>query len=541
MRSLLAEILRARVGGTFWAPPAASADSVEALLRPRTAAEARAMADAALADLTPANVLALLPDAAWAPGARRLLAKRGIAAEIGDVDPWPLLATASRLHAAGDDELAFLALLAGLRVHCVADGAIAGWGLTDDDPAIPSKGRLRLEQLAGTILIDQARYRDCYSGLPTEVETVVERLALWRSCIDANRPIAVGAGIAVWKRREIAAMLWAGRRQPLRFCQRAASAVAAASAAGGAIAVWPSRAPAGLAEVAAGAGVPLHRIEDGFVRSVGLGSALHPPLSVVVDSRGVHYDPTQPSDLETILAEAEFPIELTERAEALAAFIVGAGISKYSSGRGGSTPLPTGVRRVLVPGQVEDDLSVRLGGGDVQGNLDLLRRVRAQEPDAFLIFKPHPDVEAGHRPGHVPDAEALAVADRIVRDVPMAALLDDVDAIHVLTSLAGFEALLRGVEVVTHGAPFYAGWGLTRDLAGPFPRRGRTLALPELVAAALILYPRYLDPVTRLPCPPEILLSRLSEQRIPAPTWLTRVRGVQGRLRRPMRWARSAA
>ena len=68
---------------------------------------------------------------------------------------------------------------------------------------------------------------------------------------------------------------------------------------------------------------------------------------------------------------------------------------------------------------------------------------------------------------------------------------------------------VRGCEVVTHGVPFYAGWGLTRD-EGPVPaRRSRQRTLDELVAATLILYPRYLDPVTRLPCSPELLISRI--------------------------------
>jgi capsular polysaccharide export protein len=81
----------------------------------------------------------------------------------------------------------------------------------------------------------------------------------------------------------------------------------------------------------------------------------------------------------------------------------------------------------------------------------------------------------------------------------------------VNTSLAGFEALLRSKPVTTHGVPFYAGWGLTRDL-GPVPcRRTATRSLDELVAAVLLLYPRYLDPVTGLPCPPEVLVHRIAE------------------------------
>jgi capsular polysaccharide export protein len=189
---------------------------------------------------------------------------------------------------------------------------------------------------------------------------------------------------------------------------------------------------------------------------------------------------------------------------------------------------------VLVAGQVEDDRSVRLGGAGIRGALDLLARVRAAEPDAYILFKPHPDVEAGHRPGAVTDATALRFADGIVRDRTLPDLLASVDAVHVLTSLCGFEALLRGREVVVHGQPFYAGWGLTRDLAPP-PRRGRPLSLAELVAGALILYPHYRDPRTGLPCSPEILVSRLAEGVAP-PSALTQARQAQGRIGA---WARS--
>ncbi len=75
--------------------------------------------------------------------------------------------------------------------------------------------------------------------------------------------------------------------------------------------------------------------------------------------------------------------------------------------------------------------------------------------------------------------------------------------------------LLRGKSVSVHGRPFYGGWGLTEDLV-PFERRTRTLSVDELVAVALILYPRYVDPVSGLVCPPEILVDRLAaQQRLP--------------------------
>jgi capsular polysaccharide export protein len=160
--------------------------------------------------------------------------------------------------------------------------------------------------------------------------------------------------------------------------------------------------------------------------------------------------------------------------------------------------------------------------------------VRRANPDAFILYKPHPDVEAGHRRGAIPDQRAREFADAIVRGSSTAALLGGIDELHTLTSLAGFEALLRRRRVVVYGRPFYAGWGLTIDHAGDLAGggRGRRLALEQLVAGALILYPRYLDPVTRLPCPPEIILERLEASALWRPGPLVIGRRWQGMLGR---------
>jgi len=344
-----------------------------------------------------------------------------------------------------------------------------------------------------------------------------------------NRRVRVACGIAWWKRKRIAQFLAAEGRQPLIFADDAGQAMTAAR--DGLIAVWPSRMPEGLDRLA---GDRLVRIEDGFIRSIGLGADLHPPLSIVVDTRGIYYDPTRPSDLEAIFESPSFAPALLARAEALIKTIIEAGISKYGRAEPIS-PSPRshgGKRMVLVAGQVEDDLSVRLGGAGVEGNLDLLRRARAAEPDAHILFKPHPDVDAGHRVGRVPDSELLRYADEIVRGEPMPSLLARVDGVHVLTSLTGFEALLRGLDVTVHGQPFFAGWGLTRDLGGSMPRRTRRLSLAELVAGALILYPLYLDPVTERPCEPELLLQRFADGWTPRRTWLIRLRQLEGRIAR---------
>jgi len=343
-----------------------------------------------------------------------------------------------------------------------------------------------------------------------------------------NPQIAVCIGMSWWKRRRIADFLATPSGRPA-FRRTVVGALDAAATRGGAIAVWATREPLGLAAAAALRGIKLVRVEDGFLRSVGLGSDFLPGLSIVADEAGIYFDPRRESDLERLLRGGAFDAELLARARRLIDRIVAGGITKYNLGEGEPRiPWPRGRRRILVPGQVEDDLSVRLGGGEIRRNLDLLARVRAVNPDAFIVYKPHPEIVAGHRKGAIRAATARRHADWVVRGGSIAALLDEIDELHTLTSLSGFEALLRRVPVTVYGRPFYAGWGLTRDVV-PWDR-GHLLTLEELAAGALILYPRYLDPLTRLPCGPETVIDRLARRELWRPGPLVQARRLQGRL-----------
>ena len=163
------------------------------------------------------------------------------------------------------------------------------------------------------------------------------------------------------------------------------------------------------------------------------------------------------------------------------------------------------------------------------------RAVREANPDAHVLYKPHPDVVAKLRDAGEGEAEAKSLCDEVVVDVEMDALLRDVDEVHVLSSLAGFEALLRGTRVVTWGCPFYAGWGLTDDRE-PLARRTRRRSLDELVAATLIEYPTYISRVSNYFTTPERALEELREWRdaggATRPSWARRA------LRRVLGWTR---
>ncbi|WP_456478937.1 capsular polysaccharide export protein, LipB/KpsS family, partial [Nautilia sp.] len=88
--------------------------------------------------------------------------------------------------------------------------------------------------------------------------------------------------------------------------------------------------------------------------------------------------------------------------------------------------------------------------------------------------------------------------------------LDVCDEVHTITSLSGFEGIIRGKEVYTYGMPFYAGWGLTID-EKKCERRKRKLSVNELVAGAYILYPRYISPKTGKFCEVEVLIKDIEE------------------------------
>jgi capsular polysaccharide export protein len=439
----------------------------------------------------------------------------GVIAWATDEDPWHLLPHAAGVRLHEGDPRTLLAFAAAIPVTLrAADGSERT--ASDEDAA-----RWLSAWLTAW------RYTDPFTGTPLAPIEAIELCGFWRRLIDGNRPIRSVLGIAYWKKPTVTALLWGGDPVPYDRAIGDPPELAA---------IWRTRMTGGQAQRIAKGDVPVAEIEDGFIRSQGLGADCVPPLSIIFDARGPHFAPGTASELELMLQNGEFPPELLERARNLRAAIIAAGLSKYEAGGVAALPRPGGERRhVLVTGQVEDDRAVTSGGA-ITSNLELLRRAReCAGPDAFLIYKPHPDVLAGHRRGAIPAADMARLADQIETAQPMAALIAMVDELHVNTSLAGFEALMRGKPVTVHGVPFYAGWGLTTDL-GPIPaRRTARRTLDELVAAALLLYPRYLDPVTGLPCPAEVLVERLSRTGTPQLNLRQRAiiaaRRLQGRVR----------
>lgn len=420
------------------------------------------------------------------------------------VSPWQLLEGAVAVYTVSS-QLGFEAILSGHRPRVYGTPFYAGWDLTTDDIALPRRGRrLTAAQLfAAAMILYPIWYDPCRDRL-CQLEDAIAQLQAESRAWREDRHGYVAAGMRMWKRGAL--QTFYGTERPLRFAPDPAAARADSS--GRRAMVW-----AGKADDAEG----ILRVEDGFLRSRGLGASLVPPLSLVADDLGIYYDPTRESRLEHLIAAAATlpPARLT-RAERLIADLIRLGVTKYNLAGQPPPDLPPGLR-ILVPGQVEDDASIRTGCDAVATNLGLLQAARAANPEAVILYKPHPDVEAGLRTGAIPEAEARELADMILTRADPVALLAQVQEVWTMTSLLGFEALLRGVPVTCLGTPFYAGWGLTTDLGRVPARRQARPGLPALVQAALIDYPRYRDPVTGLPCPVEVAVDRLATGAIPAP------------------------
>ena len=406
-------------------------------------------------------------------------------------------------------QMGFEALLWGRPVRCFGMPFYAGWGLTGDEQPAPSRRRaVALEDLVHAALIEYPRYVDPETMQRCEPERLVEWMSLQRRMRERFSPQVHAIAFSRWKKPIVRAFFSGSEVQFVRGAEEAP--------AGATLAVWGRREVPAAARQRMGEVV---RLEDGFLRSVGLGADLVRPLSWVQDRSGMYYDATQPSDLEALLQKAPFDDALRSRARRLRERLVSAGVTKYNVGAG-NWQRPHGAHRVvLVPGQVESDASIAYGAPGVRTNLGLLQAARKAAPDACLVYKPHPDVVAGLRKQGSRESEAHLLCDEVVTEAPMHALLSQVDEVHVLTSLAGFEALLRGKRVRCEGLPFYAGWGLTDD-AHRCERRTQRVTLDDLVAAALILYPTYVSRVTERFTTPERALDELLDWKQRGPTTL---------------------
>jgi capsular polysaccharide export protein len=433
-------------------------------------------------------------------------------------NPWDLFELATAVYTLSST-LGFDAILAGHKPFVFGQPWYAGWGLTQDQTPMPRRTRqLTRTQLVAGALFHYCQWYDPKTKALCEIEQALAILEARNRAALEDQHGYIASNILRWKRPHMRRYFG---QVAMTFSDDAA-VIAREIGLGRTHMAWG--ATRGDAPV---------RVEDGVLRSRGLGAALVRPLSLISDDTGLYFDPTRPSKLEALITKrAQLPDFARLRIEQLITRLNAAKLSKYNVGHG-CPPLPEGYK-ILVAGQVEDDASIKLGAGEINTNHALLVAARAAHPQAVIIFKPHPDVEAGLRRGKVENAHDIA--DVIAHEADPIALIDACDAVWTMTSLIGFEALMRGKPVTCTGAPFYAGWGLTTDRCKTPARRGARPSILGLAHATLIDYPRYFDPDTGAALAPEqaidVLLTAPSGRSKLAQTTLAKLRQMRAKFLR---------
>lgn len=270
---------------------------------------------------------------------------------------------------------------------------------------------------------------------------------------------------------------------------------------------WGMRLPAKISSFARRQSIKIQYIDEGFISSDCAGEDKIFPYSLCIDGSANHYECGKTSDLEKLLSSYDFDMdpELANRSKAFREKLIDSNVGKHKSIPDDKPQSKYGKKnkkRVLVIGQLENDVSIKHGSGKVKTNAELLALACHENPDAQIIYKA-PIHGAINKSVDNDKLEKLLKACLVINEnLPNSALFDNVDHVYDIVSISGFEALIRGIKVTTLGSPFYAGWGLTDDRQ-PNLRRSRKLTIDQLVAGAYLLYPRYYHPQTGRACTPE--------------------------------------
>ncbi|EAK1594270.1 capsular polysaccharide biosynthesis protein [Campylobacter coli] len=394
-----------------------------------------------------------------------------------------------------------------LKQECVCYGMpfYAGWGLTQDKQMCKRRLKKRsLEEVFCAAYILYSEYFNPYLNQKSDIFDTIYTLAKYKKIEQANSNTLYFLGFTLWKRWFMRPFFKA-KNNKIIFLNSLDELYKANLNPEDKIFIWGKKYDKTL--LAKDFSNEIFLVEDGFLRSVFLGSDLTRPFSLIVDSKGLYVDPNHPSDLEELLQNHEFDESLKQRAKKLITTITQNKFSKYNGLKHETLNFNTNKKIILIPAQVEDDASMILGGAGYD-TLKLLQSVRKANENAFIVFKPHPDVLSGNRKGLKDKSIILKYCDEIIENVSIDSAINASDEVHTITSTSGFDALLRGKKVVVYGKPFYAGWGLTSDLH-KIPRRTRVLSLEELVAGVLILYPRYIHPKSKNLCEVELALDTM--------------------------------
>lgn len=394
-------------------------------------------------------------------------------------------------------QMGFDALLRNKEVFCFGVPFYSNWGVTKDFKLIERRKRNRsVAEIFIAMMFKYTTYVNPFDGSIGRLENVLEYISLQKR--HSNNRDVILYKTKFWKKMSLSRFLQF-KKTKFVFCSKKVKEYKNEL-----VATWGVDNFQEIKDLN-------HKccVEDGFVRSVGLGSDIQDPISLVVDKGGIYFNPKNISDLEHILNTEKFTQYEIRKGKETIDLLLNKRITKYNIGINGNhlKELKENNKEkkvILVPGQVESDASIKYGAVNIKTNLQLLNEVSKNNEESLIIYKPHPDVLSGNRKGENPEEEIASlkklypnVTYHIEKSANILDCFDVADEVHVITSTSGLEAILRGKKVFTYGLPFYGGYGLTIDFES-YPRKRKHLSKEELILGCYVLYPRYMLPDTNV-------------------------------------------
>lgn len=406
------------------------------------------------------------------------------------VNPYTLIKEAKKVYVVSSQS-GFEALMAGKEVHCFGGPFYAGWGLTKDRLEIPRRIKGKdLEEIFFCAYILYTKYSNPYTMEKCQIEDTLQLLLNQKQHYKKYAGQWHAKNITLWKRKFLQDFL--GKSATISYSTKQDRTLS-----------WAARSTdADLL------------IEDGFIRSNGLGGKLIAPLSLNLDFLAPYYDCSKQSELEKMISESKGLNEKqTLRAQNVIKKIKEKGISKYNIDTETIDKVDilkkaNGRKIALVIGQVESDVSIKHGSPKIKTNYALVEKVSEKMHDCFIIYKPHPEEDQNIRYcGEAPNENHY---DLKLTNCSLREVMDISDSVHVMTSLSGMEALIMDKEVHAYGLPFYAGWDLTKDEVST-ERRNKKVSLEELFYYSYIEYPTYISPQHNEVCNIETVIKLLEK------------------------------
>ena len=238
-------------------------------------------------------------------------------------------------------------------------------------------------------------------------------------------------------------------------------------------------------------------VEDGFVRSINSGVLHSRPASLNFDSVANHFE-NKENELERLLSNYNLSQDEKNKAKVYLDIFRDLRITKYFD------PDPFGNEKfkheisnkkaVLVIGQVEDDASIISSKSKIKTNQELVSLAIKENPNKKIYYRPHPDYFAEIREDKNKN-NVYKLCDVLSPATSIFEIFEVVDKVYTISSLAGFEAVIHGKNVVVLGTPFYSNWGLTDDRTS-INRRQRKLSIEEIFYISYIKYPKYISMVS---------------------------------------------